>query len=287
VPCPTRAPHACRTQGKPQDYRPCNRFPCPGDLVAWSVTPWSPCTAPTPPTDSLAQDACGGPSRAGITLRNVTCSSVEGAPVPRAVCTSNLPEPASQAACTVDAQCPCSFDEDCRGAHVVCPLLGPLLTRVCTCASGWTGPECTLPEVQSRVPCVDGVVDAGGACCTGFIDAHSGLCCPGNSTPDRAGNCCVGAEVDPCGVCGGGSVLDVQGVCCSGPLTASALCCLGAELDSCGVCGGENSCRCAPSACHSLCRAMLCKVCNTCCTRHCRFMSRLVRAAPWFLPREP
>lgn len=100
-------------------------------------------------------------------------------------------------------------------------------------------------SVKSNDPCLDGVVDLAGACCRGYLDAITGLCCNEGETVDSSGACCSNPlGVDACGHCGGSSVaVDILGTCCNTALAPSGLCCqLPAEIDSCGVCGGVNQC---------------------------------------------
>jgi hypothetical protein len=232
---------ACAHLVKPPDYRPCNRFPCIGDLTAWSVSAWSACGT-TSSDGRFVPASCSGPRGQGHAFRNVSCLSTDGSTAPDALCAASQVEPESIAPCTVDLNCTCSSDGGCvgLGEHFIC---SPAV-HLCTCAPGWAGPSCSVPEMRGTTACGNGVVDVTGQCCVGYVDAQSGRCCQETDTTDATGRCCAGASVDACGTCGGiGVVVDLLGVCCSTPLAPSGLCCLGTELDSCGVCGGENRCR--------------------------------------------
>lgn len=112
------------------------------------------------------------------------------------------------------------------------------------CAAGWGGGDCTIPVSVSEF-CLDGVLDAAGVCCKGFIDSMSGQCCVGQDVEvDRSGRCCgQGQAVDACGQCGGkGVAVDAQGTCCEAALPPSGICCTSGHLDSCGVCDGDDQC---------------------------------------------
>ncbi|MDR3742233.1 MAG: hypothetical protein P4L40_24720, partial [Terracidiphilus sp.] len=128
---------------------------------------------------------------------------------------------------------------------------------VCVCAAGYGGLACDGPAApalfgtscSNSVTHAMGVYDSAGACCTGGIDAVSGVCCGDGVKTDVNGRCCgtVGAplSVDACGVCNGTAVaVDVNAACCASILPPSGVCCpAGVVVDSCGVCGGVNHCQ--------------------------------------------
>jgi hypothetical protein len=217
--------------------RPCNRFVCRSAIVAWSVGPWSSCTAAA----SAASTSANCTSLPGTQTRIVQCTNSTGAPVLDSMCLGST-KPLVTEACVIESSCTCTADSDCGGTRWACDPM----SRACVCSSGWGGADCTIPLLRpsgGASECVEGVVDASGVCCEGFIDARTGLCCPEGSDVDAAGHCCANGRVDACGVCNGtGVAVDAWGVCCSSPLPPSGMCCVGAKVDSCGVCGGSNAC---------------------------------------------
>jgi hypothetical protein len=153
-------------------------------------------------------------------------------------------KPVSSISCTLPTTCVCQTDGDCPSSHWACDTV----THTCVCSGAWGGAGCDVPLVPAgRVPgggtCTDGVIDASGDCCRGYISTTTGICCPDGASVDGRGQCCTTGSVDACGVCGGeGKAVDVLGTCCSGPLLSSGLCCTEGTPDSCGVCGGLNHC---------------------------------------------
>ena len=224
----------------PSTTAPCNRFPCPSDVVVWRVGEWGPCVQAN--TSAVLQ--CG----VGIQRRDVSCVTASGGgTVSSGACASlahSVAVPSSQQPCNVGA-CGCSSSSDCSGLgdHLVCSNS----SGRCTCEDGWGGAQCDVVALQSvGSNCSStAIVDVNGTCCESgsAIDSVTGLCCDVGAVTDGSGRCCDGGVgVDACGVCGGdGVVVDVSGVCCSWPLSPSGVCCEGV-LDSCGVCGGTNDC---------------------------------------------
>jgi hypothetical protein len=232
--------------------RPCNRYVCRGAIVAWSVGPWSACTAAASARDASASANCT--SLPGTQTRVVQCTNATGSPVSDSMClsmTASSTKPSATEACLIESSCTCTADIDCGGSPWVCDPV----SRACTCSSGWGGVDCTiilLRPLSGASDCSEGVVDLSGSCCGGYIDAKTGWCCPDGSDVDAAGHCCANGRVDACGVCNGtGVAVDAWGVCCSSPLPPSGMCCVGAKVDSCGVCGGIDACWYAPR--HDVC----------------------------------
>ena len=218
-------------QGYPATTRSCNRFLCPDIVALWHVGPWGSCTIPP----SVAT-TCGTVS--GNLTRTVTCESSAGAALALSLCAATgVSQPADTTSCQTTNPCACTSNAQCGAGHRTCDPV----THDCTCAEGWSGSDCNIALLQGTTPCPDGIIDAVGACCTGFVDSRTGVCCPRGV--DRFGFCCASGVVDACGVCDGhGVAMDAQGVCCPTALPPSGLCC-SAGLDSCGVCGGENVCK--------------------------------------------
>jgi hypothetical protein len=216
-------------QSAPATSRPCNRFPCPADVTAWSVGPWGACNVTEP---------CGI-NLLGSQQRVVTCISFSSGTAREDGACGAQPRPGSIQPCAVTTPCTCATDSQCGGTpgHRVCH-------GTCGCAPGWGDAACSTPLLLGATPCTDGVVDTSGHCCVWFIDASTGLCCPDGVPVDAWGRCCVSGSIDACGVCDGtGVAVDAQGTCCRSPLPPSGVCCDTGLVDSCGVCGGDNRCR--------------------------------------------
>ena len=184
------------------------------------------------------QPSCTAHSGSGVQHRDVVCVNGAGNSVVASRCSSVSPPPPSVTDCfPSDSPCRCESDVEC-GPHMVCAVS----EGVCTCGPGWGGGDCSVPLLQAAngTACADGVVTLDGACCTGFVDAMLGVCCPDTAVTDRSGRCCAPTAVDTCSVCNGtGVAMDVQGTCCQHPLPPSGVCCRSGRVDSCGVCGGD------------------------------------------------
>jgi hypothetical protein len=268
-----------QTTDYPATVRACNRFPCRSSLATWDVGPWSDCVVQSGVGSNMCEVRYGGqvgvrgkrhsapialfcspaapppplPCAYGLPIcvcisrrqtRPVRCINGDGVHVANSACVATngtASEPAAAVACTVSSTCMCRSDADCPGPHWACDNT----THACVCSALWAGDSCDVPLVvpTSKGPCVDGVVDVLGVCCSGFVDSTTGQCCPEDRPVDNSGRCCPTATVDACGVCGGSGVaVDIQGTCCATPLPPSQVCCVQGVLDSCGVCGGDNGC---------------------------------------------
>lgn len=229
--------------------RPCNRFPCTASIVGWTMGPWSACVA-NESNRTIASATAPCRRTLGMQARNVQCTSSTGLTVPDSLCLTvspGAPKPPSVAQCTAEPSCTCSSDLECDSGggaqgHWVCAQE----SRQCVCASDWDGNDCSIPRLRppdGASACVEGLLDAEGHCCLGFIDTFTSLCCPNGSTVDATGRCCTSGRLDACGVCDGVSVaVDALGTCCVTALPPSGICCVGALVDDCGVCGGSNTC---------------------------------------------
>jgi hypothetical protein len=243
-------------QPPPASSRPCNRFPCPGEVAVWAAGPWSPCSrglASAAGSTTQHAQTTAPCSPTGTQTRNVTCiRAVGGAVLPDATCRATSPPPDNLTACELDsgAPCNCTSQADCTiGASTQGHWQCDPATHTCVCGPMWAGSDCDVPLVplgpSASSGCVDGVVDEAGVCCDGFIDAMTGRCCDPGGVLDSRGACCTHpGGVDVCGVCGGlGVAVDALGVCCMSALPPSGVCCVSGVVDSCGVCDGSNACR--------------------------------------------
>ena len=187
----------------------CNTWLC--ETFALVVGAWGPCNV-----------SCGG----GYMTRSALCiSSVQGS-VALSFCSGGGVAPLTGSACGMAVCDPCSALPPCNG-HGSCGSggSGSMVTRSCTCDSGYSGIDC-----GQAFSCQNGqVTDVTGNCCDGVRD-FKGTCC---ARPSR---------LDACGICNGSSVVvDAGGACCPGLLDAGGLCCKSGRLDACGVCDGSGT----------------------------------------------